>query len=152
MLKTNENIKLGESLVIFFVRIKIDQEKISVADFSDIGDYIEVDGEVVSLFFDDKDNKNKVYIAYKTPLIGKDNYYMNKDSVVLPLESINEFFNISQSENENIQFKNQIIWGKKKDYHMLKNKMNFFIDHQELSVKRESWMNWRENNILTIPH
>lgn len=61
-------LERGEQTLIYFIKLMLDQKKLHKLDFTNFSDYLEVDSEVVSIFYDDELNQ-MAYLAHKPPLI-----------------------------------------------------------------------------------
>lgn len=130
-------INKGEQAVVFFIRMKVDQVKLNQLDFSDFIDYIEVDSEVVSIYPDDENN-TMVLLGHKTPMIGKDVYYIGRDSTSFIIESQEDLLMIGKQEvNDNLSYVNFVIWGRKDKTNSMKFKINQFIDSQEYNMRKQ---------------
>ena len=130
-------IKKGEQAVVFFIRMKVDQIKLNQLDFDDFIDYIEVDSEIVSIYPDDENN-TMVLLGHKTPMIGKDVYYIGRDSTSFILESQEDLLMIGKQEvNDNLSYVNFVIWGKKEKRDSMQFKINQFICSQEYNIRKQ---------------
>lgn len=135
-------LSINDNLVTFFIRMKIDGNKISALDFSDFIDYIEMESTVVSFFTDDKGG-NFLYAGYKTPLYGEaNNSYIGRDDTSFEIDSMNKIMMLGKKEvNDNLTIANFIIWGKLENRFSLITTLNQFIVGQEYAIRKKIMLN-----------
>lgn len=130
-------IEQGEQVIVFFIRMKVEQSKISKLNFEDFIDYIEVDSEVVSIYLDDENN-TMALLGHKTPLIAGNKHYIGRDSTSFILKSSGELLMIGKQEiNNDLSYVNFILWDKSDKKDSLRFKINQFIDSQEQNMRKQ---------------
>lgn len=130
-------INKNDGVIVFFIRMKVDQVKLNQLNFDDFIDYIQVDSEVVSLYNDDE-NQTMALLGHKTPLIDKDKYYIGRDSTSFIVDSCEELMMIGKQEiDDYLSYVNFVIWGRKEKEDSMRFKINQFIDSQEYNMRKQ---------------